>query len=408
MVSSRFASLRDARPLGPLLASVCLIATGNSLLTTAVSVQLGSTSAGPSTLSLVLTAYPAGFFAGCVLAHRIVSALGHRTAFCLAAMAAMLAGGAYAITRLLPVWSLLRLVNGMAMATLFVVIESWVNLYAGPGRRGFLFSLYMMMTSLAVLLGQVLIEAAGPHSPLLYPLATATIAVGLGVCLVAGAWPVLPSDEALVAIGPVPLRQRSLLRLVIVAPATLVAVFLAGMTNMNIYSLLPIYGERIGLGATDTVALLSAFSIGGLLAQSPVGWLSDRADRRILLLAQAVLVVACCAAVSALGADLFALLLAVFFGYGALALTIYPVGVGLANAHIGHRERVSVAGALLTVYSVGSIMTPGVATALMTNVAPSGLFLLLGTAAAVLALVAGISRSQRTRLQGCSHGSFDR
>jgi MFS family permease len=385
--------IAQARPLVPLLASICLIATGNSLLTTAVSIDLGAERAGTSALSLVLTAYPAGFFAGCLLAHPIVARLGHRATFALAGGATALSGVAYALTGLLPVWSALRLANGIAIAMIFVVVESWVNLYAGAGKRGFFFSLYMSMTSLAVLLGQLLVEAAGPHSLLLFPLSTAVVAAGLIVCFAAGAWPPLPAeDETAGEVTPVPARGRSLLRLAVAAPATLMAVFLAGMTNMNIYSLLPIYGQQVGLTAADSVALLSAFSIGGLVAQSPFGWLSDRVDRRVLLTAQGTLVATCCGLASVLGAHAPLVLLNVFVGYGMLALPIYPVGVGLANVHTANRDRVTTAGALLMLYAIGSILTPSVATALMAAVAPFGLFLLLGSAAAALAIVACVGR----------------
>jgi MFS family permease len=394
--SSPLRAAAAARPLAPLLASLCLVGTGNSLLTTAVSLDLGGPGTDEALVPFVLTAYPAGFLAGCLVARGIVAHLGHRGAFLLASGLAAAAGYGYARTGLLPVWSALRFANGASIAAIFVVVESWMNLYAGDRVRGVVFSLYMTTTSLSVLGGQLVVEAAGPRSPSLFATAAVTMTCGILLCLVAGRWPVLPAWSG-EARGPVTRVGSGLTGLAAAVPATLAAVFLAGMTNTNLYSMMPIYGLRVGLSAEDTVSLATAFSLGGLAAQGPVGWLSDHADRRSVLLVQGALVVACCGAVLATGSGPLPLLLATFFVYGAVALTIYPVGVSFANARLDGHQMVAAAGALLLVYSLGNVLTPGAAGTLMSHVAPQALFVLLGSGGALLALVAAFDLLRRPR-----------
>ena len=387
-----------ARPLAALLASICLAVTGNGVITTVVSLRLGRFAAGPSSLSFVLTAFPVGFLTGCLAASALVARFGHRATFCLAVATAALAGFAYACTDNLAVWSLLRLVNGVTIATVFVVCESWMNLYASPQNRGFLFSLYMLMTSVAVFFGQLLV-AAGPDSPYLFPVAAVVVVVGLLLCLFSGPWPALPARKA--ESGEVPVsaaeQRRALFRLAVATPVTLAAVFLAGMTNVNVYALMPIYSMHVGLTASQSVALVTAFSIGGFVAQTPIGWLSDRVSRRAILLVQGVLAAGVCAAVVVLGNHAMTLLWSIFFIYGAIALTIYPIGIAAANAQLDRRHMVSAAGALLLLYSVGSVMTPSIAANLMAHVGPQALFVLLGSGAALLALVAGLDLICRPR-----------
>ncbi len=95
-----------------------------------------------------------------------------------------------------------------------------------------------------------------------------------------------------------PSEQRyGLWRLALLAPVTIAGVFQAGMTNMNVFAMTPIYGGHVGLPAVTAVGLVTAFSIGGMLAQAPIGWLSDRLDRRLILLVQGILAASLCAAI---------------------------------------------------------------------------------------------------------------
>lgn len=160
------------------------------------------------------------------------------------------------------------------------------------------------------------------------------------------------------------------------------------MTNMNVYTMTPIYAERVHLDAAVAVTLVTAFSLGGMLAQAPVGWLSDRMDRRVLLLVQGLAGAGLCAAIAWPGSCPQMLLYGLFFAYGAIALTIYPVGIAYANSQLDSRHMVSASGSLLLLYSIGNIMTPGLAAQLMELFAPQALFLLLGSGAFLVAVAA--------------------
>jgi MFS family permease len=400
-VAALWQKAERSRAILPIMASVCIVGTGNGLLTTAVSLRLSGRDIDPHVVQYVLTAFPVGFLVGCLITRFLVASLGHERTFLLVSLLAALATSGFIATNLMPVWFCLRLLSGLSMAALFIVCESWINLYASERNRGTYFSLYMMMTSLAVLFGQLLVEAAGPHSPHLFLIATMVIAIGLVYCkFIGGRWPALPiwqprPDPLMVA----PAEQRyGLWRLAILAPVTIVGVFQAGMTNMNVFAMTPIYGVHIGLSAATTVALVTTFSVGGMLAQAPVGWLSDRLDRRLMLLVQGIVAASLCAAIVWAGNRFEPLLFVLFFAYGATALTIYPVAIAFANSQIASRHMVSASGGLLLLYSIGNVMTPGVAASLMENVAPQALFIMLGTGAGLVAVAAcfNLLRSRTT------------
>jgi MFS family permease len=374
-----------------MLAGVCLACTGSGALTTAVSLHLGQPDIDPNVVQAVLTAYPLGFLIGCLVTRPLVSRYGHERAFLLILLLALLATAGFAVTNYMPAWLCLRLLGGISMASLFVLCESWMNLYAEQHNRGVLFSIYMLTTAISVLFGQLLVALVGPQSPYLFSVAAVITLLAPVSKLMGGRWPALPAA----AVDPEPAKGHSheekrlgFQQLFWLAPVTVVSIFQAGITNVNIFVLTPIYGTQIGLSAETTVGLVTTVSIAGMLAQTPVGWLSDRLDRRLMLLVQGILSVTLCAAIAWVGNRWEPLLFVLFFLYGATALTIYPVAIAFANARLHPRQMVAASGTLLLLYSIGNVATPGLAAGLMTRLAPQAMFLLLGAGAVLVTLAA--------------------
>lgn len=380
-----------SRAILPMLVGVCLSCTGSGALTTAVSLHLGQPDIDANVVQLVLTAYPLGFLIGCLLTRPLVSLYGHEHSFLLILALALLATFGFVVTDYMPLWFCLRLLGGMSMASLFVVCESWINLYAEQHNRGMLFSIYMLTTAVSVVFGQVLVAVVGAQSPYLFSVAAAITLLAPVSKFVSGRWPALPSTSADTETAEdhaQPDKRLGLQQLFRLAPVTVVSIFQAGITNVNIFVLTPIYGTQIGLSAETTVGLVTTISIAGMLAQTPVGWLSDRLDRRMMLLVQGVLSVTLCAAIAWVGSRWEPLLFVLFFLYGATALTIYPVAIAFANSQLHSRHMVAASGTLLLLYSVGNVATPGVAAGLMARLAPQAMFLLLGGGAVLVTFAA--------------------
>ncbi|MGX9146847.1 MFS transporter [Mesorhizobium sp. 128a] len=377
-----------SRALLPIMTGICLACIGSAMLTTAVSLHLGKPGISPDVVQIVLTAYPVGFFVGCLVTRPAVAHYGHERTFVAVLVLALLAAMGFVFTDFVPSWICFRLLGGMSMASLFVVCESWINLYAEQHNRGAMFSLYMLTTAIAVLLGQLLVALVGPQSPHLFPVAAAMVLLALVSKFVGGRWPTLPvfPSEPEHASGRV--KRLSPLALFRLAPVTVVAIFQGGVTNMNIFVLTPIYGTQIGLSAGTTVGLVTTISIAGMLAQTPVGWLSDRFERRLILLAQGLLSVVLCATIAWLGNFSEPLLFVLFFLYGATALTIYPVAMAFGASQLHSRHMVGASGTLLLLYSIGNVATPGVSAGLMAHMGAPAMFLLLGGGAVLVTLAA--------------------
>ncbi|RWH71058.1 MFS transporter [Mesorhizobium sp.] len=377
-----------SRAMLPIMVGVCLACIGSAMLTTAVSLHLGKPGISPQVVQIVLTAYPVGFLVGCLVTRPAVAQYGHERTFVVILVLALLAASGFVFTDFLPSWICFRLLGGMAMASLFVVCESWINLYAEQHNRGVLFSLYMLTTAIAVLLGQLLVGLVGPQSPHLFPVAALTVLLALVSKFVGGRWPALPATDPEHAGSARPVKRLGPLALFRLAPVTVVAIFQGGITNMNIFVLTPIYGTLIGLSAATTVGLVTTISIAGMLAQTPVGWLSDRFERRIILLVQGILSVALCATIAWVGNSSVPLLFVLFFVYGCTALTVYPVAMAFGASQLHSRHMVGASGTLLLLYSIGNVATPGISAGLMEHMGAPAMFLLLGGGAVLVTLAA--------------------
>ncbi|WP_246800816.1 MFS transporter [Mesorhizobium amorphae] len=377
-----------SRAMLPIMASVCLACIGSAMLTTAVSFYLGKPGIAPDIVQIVLTAYPVGFLIGCLITRPLVARYGHERTFLLILTTALLSAAGFVFTDFVPSWFCFRLLGGMSMASMFVICESWINLYAEQHNRGAMFSIYMLTTAIAVLLGQVLVALVGPQSPHLFSVAAATVLLAFVPKFAGLRWPALPSVPAEQAQATGADRRLGPLALFRLAPVTVVAIFQGGITNMNVFVLTPIYGTQIGLSASATVWLVTTISIAGMVAQTPVGWLSDRLDRRLILLVQGLVSVTACAMIAWVGTLSVPLLFVLFFVYGATALTIYPVAMAFGASQLHSRHMVAASGTLLLLYSIGNVATPGVAAGLMAHLGPPAMFLLLGGGAVLVTLAA--------------------
>jgi MFS family permease len=155
----------------PLMISICIVCTGNALLTTEVSLHLSGGSFSSQAVQLVLTGFPIGFLLGCLLTSTIVRRLGHEATFWAAAFLAGLAAIGFSFLVRPELMFALRIANGLSMAVLFITCESWINVYSRPGSRGAYFSLYMVATSLGVLFGQLLAGISAGQGDIAFPLA---------------------------------------------------------------------------------------------------------------------------------------------------------------------------------------------------------------------------------------------
>ena len=326
------------------------------------------------TVGLPGSVYFAGMLAGTLAAPAMIRRGGHIRAF--AAFVALAVVSVILMPGFVSPWAWLvfRALTGIFFAGLHAAIEAWINARATNSNRGALYALYQIANFAASAGGKMMLRPLGPHGFSPFAVAGALLALAI-----------LPM--AMTSVDP-PAQRRSvpprLLWLVRMAPISCLAVLAAGAANGGSFALGPIFAVGIGMSADNAPLFTSAIVVGSALGVSPIGAISDRVDRRLVMAAAMIAGAACEFALSrqtAPGVWLIAL------GF-LVGVTPYSLST-LANDVASPQDMIFISVGLLFIYCVAAIAAPAVAPVLMKDFGPQALFLQNGavhTAIAAFAL----------------------
>lgn len=380
--------------LGALLFSASLLLMGNGLQTTALPLRGGIEGFSALSLGIMGSSYFVGFVAGCLSTAGLVGKVGHIRVF--TAMAAI--ASVIPLLHMLSIeewaWWLLRAGTGYCMASLFLVIESWLNERTDNSARGTVFSVYASLSFLAIILGQIVL--ATQESVGVAPFVAASILVSLAAVPVALNNAVAPAPIAKVRLEP--------LRLMRLAPSGTGGCFAAGVVNGAFWSLAPVAANSAGLDTRGIATFIAITVLGGAISQWPFGRLSDRIDRRV------VIVIA--AGFSAVMAGSLFLasrywgqgVLPLAFVFGIFTFPIYALSVAHVNDLITVESFVEVSGSLLLLNGAGAVLGPLVGALAMGFGGPGALFAGMGLAYLLLTIFV-LARIRRVARPAEMHGS---
>lgn len=388
--------IRHLLPISALLlgSAFLLFAGGiNSLI-----LPVRGTSEGFSSLSLGLlgTGWALGYVAGCITTSAIVARVGHiRTYGALAAVAAIsILGSAIIITPW--AWIFLRGLCGFCFAGTAMVVESWLSEQTDPGARGRVFGVYTMVNLGASTAGSMMLTIGDPTGFFFFALA----AIFYCMALVPTA---LSSGSTPAPLATVSLNLRALWRN---SPVAVFAVFWVGVSNAAFGTMAAVYAQNVGL-VLATVALFTSIPIlAGAIIQIPVGLMSDRMDRRKVLLAVAVLALLADLAFILLAPEGRVLNLSLAALLGGSIYAMYPVIIAHANDHALPGTAIQISGGLLLIYGIGSIIGPTVAGGLMAETGARSLFYVTFSAHVMVMLYTIWRISKREAVSESEKSSF--
>lgn len=365
--------IATARSVGTLLLAIFMIMAGGGFLPTLVSLRLEGAGLSALAIGLVATAYFTGLTVGSILAFSVVARVGHIRAFAVFVSLLSATSLSYAIVLDPVLWALLRLAEGFCMAGVFVCLESWLNERAEPETRGRVLAYYMIALYGGQAIGQFLLNL-GETRPSM-PFIAASILLSLAVIPI--------SLTRIAAPSPPEGRIMRLRKLYETSPLGMIGAGATGMMLGAFYGLGAVFARGAGLTNAGTALFMSATILGGVALQYPLGRLSDRIDRRKVIVAGFAATLAVCLAIFLAAQGRYQLMIAGAL-FGGACFALYPLCVAHTNDHLASGHRVGATGGLVLVYSLGAAAGPLPASALMAFAGPRGLFLFIGLCAALL------------------------
>lgn len=356
--------MNSIKPLVPLFAAAAILLAGNGLQGTLIALRGAEEGFSTLVIGVIGAAYFAGFMGGCFIVPRILRAVGHIRAF--SALCAIAASGTLLLVLVVdPIaWMALRFVIGLCFASLFTTVDSWLNSGVTNENRARVLSIYRLIDMIVVTASQYLIPAFGESSFAIF----AILAIMICMSLV----PISLADRS----NPKPPRSFSFSPTLIwkLSPIACISCIAIGLTNATFRMIGPIYAQSIGLPLTAIATFMGAGILGGAVLQYPFGVLSDRYDRRmILLIATAGATLAGMFINGIAGTDPVLNYIGIFV-FGAFSLPLFSLAAAHANDHATQEQYVHVAAGLLFFWSIGAILGPFISSALMQGYGPSVLF----------------------------------
>lgn len=347
-------------------------------------------------LGLLGTGWAAGYVFGCLYTPLLVSRVGHIRVFgTLAALAAI----AILLSAMFPTpwtWIPLRAVSGFCFAGTAMIVESWLNEEVDSSIRGRVFGTYTMINLVGTTGGQLVLIGADVSTAWFFMLAAIFYCLALIPTTIS-------SNRAPSPLFEVKLNVPQLWRN---SPVAVFAVLMIGISNGSFAALAPVYANNIGLDVTTIVLFCSLPILAGAMSQIPVGRVSDRSDRRKVLVFLALAAAAADAAFIFMRPDSGSANLLIGALLGAAIFAMYPIVVAHANDHADPGQFIQTSGGLLMVFGIGSIAGPFIAGIALTAFGPAALFSTLLVAHVLIILFAMLRISRRDQVDSEDKASF--
>ena len=366
-----------------LLFGILLLMVGNGLQGTLLGVRGEMEGFSTMEMSIVMSSYFVGFLGASRMVPDLIRRVGHVRVF------AALASFVSAVLILYPAWAnpwawaVGRVIIGFAYCGVYVTAESWLNNAATNETRGQALSAYMIATTLGIIVAQGLLLLADPGGYTLFIIISVLVSVSFA--------PILLSISPTPAFdSTAPMQLTKLLK---TSPLGCVGMFLMGGIFAAQFGMSAVFATKIGLGLAQLSTFVAAFYVGGLILQYPIGWLSDRMDRRAL-----ICIIASAGAIAALlpllAGTYFYLLLVSAFVIGGMSNPLYSLLIAHTNDFVAVEDMAASSSGLLFINGLGAILGPIVVGQMMDLMGAQGFFVII---VVLLGLLGGYAAYRRTR-----------
>ncbi len=373
-----------------LLLGIMLLMLGNGMQGTLLGIRGGIENFTTFQMSIVMSSYFLGFLFGSRMAPEMIRRVGHVRVF--AALGSMISAVLimYAVTPDWMAWAVLRVVIGFSFSGVYITAESWLNSASTNQTRGQALSLYLIMQMVGIIAAQILLNVGDPSGFILFVIPSILVSLAF--------------TPILLSVAPAPVfatsKPLSFRRLYNASPLGCVGMFLLGGVFSAQFGMASVWGSQAGLSVKEISIFVACIYVGGLVFQYPIGWFSDRMDRRKLVLG-----------LSALGAVAlmvpvvwnwlpfsqtpFVVLVLVGAAAGGISNPLYSLLVAYVNDYLDNSDMAAASAGLIFINGLGAITGPLITGWMMAQMGPDGFFLFMAVLFAMLAGYSGWRMTQR-------------
>jgi MFS family permease len=330
-----------------ILLGIGFMMLANGLQGTLLGVRAGIEGFSMFTTGILMSGYFIGMFIGSFLTPILVNRVGHIRVFsALASLASIsiLFHGVYIEPW---IWMAMRIITGISFAGFYVVTESWLNDRADNETRGKVLSVYMVIVTGSMGLGQFLLNLADPESIDLFILISVIISFGL-----------IP---ILLTVKPAPnfstSSKMSVIDLYRASPLALIGNGLTGMAQGTLIGLGAIYANQVLADFKAVAWFMACIMIGSLILQWPVGYISDRIGRRGVMAGLSIVAIICCLLAPNVPKDSLWFYVVVI-ALGGAAMPMYSICIAYANDRLEPHQIIGASGSLVMVAGFGAMIGP--------------------------------------------------
>lgn len=371
-----------------LLLGVMLLMLGNGMQSTLLGIRGAIEGFSTFEMSIVMSAYFVGFLFGSRMTPELIRRVGHVRVF--AALASFVSATLILYPTITEPWAwiLLRVAFGFCFSGVYVTAESWLNNAVSNDKRGQALSLYLIAMMAGVVAAQGLVAVGDASGFVIFIIPSVLVSISFAPILLS-----INPTPAFEATKPLSLRA-----LYGISPLGCVGLFLLGGVFSAQFGMAAVYGTQAGYSVAEISGFIAAIYMGGLLLQYPIGWLSDRMDRRILILGVAALG-GVSAVIGVLLGQIYPVLLGASFMIGGLSNPLYALLIAYTNDMIDHEDMAAASGGLIFLNGLGAILGPPMMGWLMEAVGPRGFWLFLSAVMFAIAAYAGWRMLRRPAVQ---------
>ena len=363
-----------------------MLMVGNGLQGTLLGLRGDQEGFSTFALSIVMSGYFVGFLFSSKVTPELIRRVGHVRVF------AALGSTISAVLIMYPVlvepwaWTVGRIIIGFCFCGVYITAESWLNDASSNETRGKALSIYMMVQMVGIVFAQYIVSQGDVGGFTLFIIPSILVSMAFA--------------PILLSIRPTPqyaqTKPLSIKRLIKASPLGCMGMFLLGGVFASQFGMSAVYGSQVGLTVGQISLFVSAIYIAALVAQYPIGWASDKIDRRILILWISMIGGAGSLIAFFIPGNFTIILISAAI-LGGTSNPLYALLIAYTNDYLEREDMAAASGGLLFINGLGAIAGPLIVGTMMEKLGANAFWLFTGVLMFLVGFYAMYRMTRRSR-----------